>query len=743
MNGFFAELRRRNVYRVAVAYTVSGWLIAQVADTVFPIFALPENASSLVVVLLALGFPVALVFAWAFEVTPEGVRRTREVERDASTAALTGQRLNLITLGAVALLVASFALQSWLGVDHATAPAPTAEAGEAPTRAPLASGKTASIAVLPFVDLSPAGDQEYFSDGISEELLNLLAQLPSLQVTSRSSAFSYKGKDVQIRDVASELGVGHVLEGSVRKAGTRLRITAQLIDAATDTHLWSETYDRELDDVFAVQDEISAAIVAELGTLLALPESTTPEPPRATRTSDSAAYDTYLLGQHLLRARTADTIRAAVDQFLEAQRLDETFAPAFAGEALGWYLLRGGGSTYGDLTSDEVRDRAEPALARAFELDPDLPEAHAMRGNLESLAGRPVAALRSFERALELKPSYGDALNWYQITLDDLGRREEALAVLDRLYELDPLNPVVLYNHTMSHSAIAPYGRYEAAIARLTKLDARRGLLARVFQQEHRGEIAALFDAGLTAAATIEDDFLLIGVPAFMLMTTGLEDAARDLFPGPSVLLDRGSADPERLLAASRFILDENPEDPAAMTRVAFAHVVAGDLDNARRWSRRALTTAPQETVDGARLSIVPALLDFVADDAASARARTAGTRRIVEGVIDAGLGTPDDYLDQAILRAFAADREGALESLRRALAKPTGTISLMEIDTWFRTLGWDELPAFRAVREEHLARIRAGHRTLLERACARRYEVWAPTPETCGAFGLTLAEAG
>jgi len=253
---FLAELRRRNVLRVGAAYIVTGWLIIQVVETVLPAYGYGDAAIRLVVTLLAIGLIPSLIFAWAFELTPDGIKKEKDIDRTHSITPTTGKKLDRIIMVILALALGYFAVDKFVfSQSRETAIAETARQ-EGRSEALVESFGDHSIAVLPFVDMSPQGDQEYFSDGIAEELLNLLAKIPELRVISRSSAFSYKGKDINLADVARELNVAHILEGSVRKAGNQVRITAQLIDARSDTHLWSETYDRPLDNIFAVQDWI-------------------------------------------------------------------------------------------------------------------------------------------------------------------------------------------------------------------------------------------------------------------------------------------------------------------------------------------------------------------------------------------------------------------------------------------------------------------------------------------------------
>jgi TolB-like protein len=259
---FLEELKRRNVFKVGAAYLVVSWLILQLVQSVREPLGLPEWTDAFFIVLLSVGLPMALLFAWAFELTPDGVKKTKEVDKETSVTANTGRKLNYAIIATLAIALA------YSVFDRVNQP-DSVEITEATDTVAAEQGiGNTSIAVLPFVDMSSDQDQEYFSDGISEELLNVLAKIPELRVAARTSSFQFKGQNVDIGNVAEQLNVDHVLEGSIRKADTRIRITAQLIRADTGYHLWSETYDRELTDIFGIQDEISAAIVAALAETL-------------------------------------------------------------------------------------------------------------------------------------------------------------------------------------------------------------------------------------------------------------------------------------------------------------------------------------------------------------------------------------------------------------------------------------------------------------------------------------------
>ena len=294
----------------------------QVAQTVFPAFGLGATAVRLVIVVLVIGLLPVLIFAWAFEITPEGLKRESEVDRSQSITPQTGKKLDRVIMGVLALALGYFAVDKFVLAPQREQAATEAARAEGRTESLVKSYGDKSIAVLPFVNMSSDKDQEYFSDGISEELLNLLAKIPKLRVISRSSAFSYKGKDVKLAQVAKELNVAHILEGSVRKAGNKVRITAQLIEARSDTHLWSNTWDRELDDIFAVQDEIAAAVVEQLKiTLLG-------EAPKAKEVNPEA-YALFLQGRQLRRQSTPEAFEQAIALFQQALAIDPNYAAAW------------------------------------------------------------------------------------------------------------------------------------------------------------------------------------------------------------------------------------------------------------------------------------------------------------------------------------------------------------------------------------------------------------------------------
>lgn len=461
--------------RVAGLYVVGAWLVVQVAETLLPIFDTPSWVLKSLVLLLALGFVPALVLSWIYELTPQGVKREMDVDRSQSVVDQTARKLDvavivlLLAVGAMVLFkpgaqpepVTTASDESATSVDStAMAPAPTEQAEPAVD--------PASIAVLPFADLSQAGDQSYFSDGMSEEILNALVKVKGLAVASRTSSFAFKGQEaLGIGDIAQTLSVRHVLEGSVRRAGSTLRITAQLIDAQTDRHLWSETYDRPLtaDNVFAIQEDIATAIVAALKESLDVAEVGSVSLTQST--ANLSAYDLYLRARALFLTRRG----LAESEMLLQQALeqDAQFAKAWELRAAASSLMDEYRAS--DLGAEELDRRSAAYAQRALELDPQSSLALATLANLRSGIARNqrgradfVSVVADLERAIELDPHNINAMNWLGIAQAGLGDSERALAVFQRCLAVDPVFAPCLEN---AYDSLWVLGRADEAYAQM------------------------------------------------------------------------------------------------------------------------------------------------------------------------------------------------------------------------------------------------------------------------------------
>jgi adenylate cyclase len=432
---FFGELRRRRVIRVAVVYVVVGWIIIEVASTVLPPLNLPDWSVKLVIVLIALGFPIAVIMGWMFDLGPRGMEKAVPSPQDKDAD------VNVVR-----------------SAVPSTAAAPTVEMPAPAMAKPESSRRT--IAVLPFVNMSGDADNEYFSDGISEEILNLLSKLPQLKVASRTSAFNFKGRQVSIPVVAQELGVDIVLEGSVRRVGEHVRITGQLIDAASDSHLWSETYDREMKDVFAIQDDIAHSNVKALQVTL------TPRERRAMQfvaTSDPEAYDYYLRGRSYMYSMARRDYEHAIRMFEQAIAVDSKYALAYAGMADAFSMLY----RYAEASAENAT-RANRASEQALALDADSAEAHASRGLAMFISERYDEATLEFDAAITLNPSLFEAYYYYGLACSSQGDYPKAAQLYLKAMEVNPADyqaPVFLAQ------AYASLGRKQ------DEMKARLGLL--------------------------------------------------------------------------------------------------------------------------------------------------------------------------------------------------------------------------------------------------------------------------
>jgi len=525
LRNFFAELKRRNVYKVAVAYVVVAWLIIQVATQVFPFFEIPNWAIRLVVLLLILGFPVALILAWAFELTPEGIKLESEIAPNESITRRTGRKIVGLTI-AVGVIATGLLVFRFLGPKFTPVTAPaTIPAAAAPTAIPAKS-----IAVLPFENLSSDKSNAYFSDGITEEILNALAQIPGLKVAARRSAFQFKGNDLDLRKIGQLLGVAHILEGSLQKAGDQVRINVQLVDAQDGLQVWSEKYDRKLDNVFAVEDEIATAIATKLRVQLTGGGG---QPLVANGTSNSQAHELYLRGLSLLAARGPGLSEAAA-AFHEAVELDPDYAQAWGSLAITEMLL----PSYGLGNIDSALSRGESAAEKALSLDPNTASAYVALGMGETTRCQWPKADAAFRRALTLAPGNAEAVNQYAQFLGTVGQNERCLSEIERAQQLDPLSPII---GVVRAGTLMALRRYDEAADQLKATLAAHPR----FGPAHTLETILFIERKLypEAEANLRSFFELNG-----------------LDPGPRVLLLRGMANPEQHAAAVQS-LDHAPEN--------------------------------------------------------------------------------------------------------------------------------------------------------------------------------------
>ncbi len=543
---FFQELNRRNVIRVAVAYVVTGWLLIEVSATLEETLRLPEWADTLLAFFLILFFPVALFISWAYEITPDGIRREKDLEPDPAARAVTGRRLNRIIMVVMAAALGYFAVEKFVPNSAPDDEPETRIASQPPASGtPPASpdegtdAPNLSIAVLPFVNMSSDPEQEYFSDGLTEELLNLLAGIRELKVAARTSSFFYKDKmdTIPLSEIARQLEVAHILEGSVRKGGNQIRITAQLIKADSGFHLWSDTWDRTLDDVFAIQDEIAAAVTDALKiTLLG-------DIPHATPV-DVESLELTMQGRFFYSRRQPGDVELARDRFEAAVELDPNNAKAWAGLVPIYWFRRFG-------LADP--DRARLAAENAVRLDPENPEAVIRRGQIHAADGEYEEFKAAYLRALELGPDNALVLSIWAGVYHRQADVEKMMEFSRRAVQADPLYLVNVMNNATYAMQAGLLDEAEAFVARAAELAPFR--TKRKIDEAWLLTLKGRHREALEILETLPDEAEVLYHRALALHSDGQLDAARDAFAGFAREIGQASHD-ERIVQAHAWFGD-------------------------------------------------------------------------------------------------------------------------------------------------------------------------------------------
>lgn len=577
---FLVELKRRNVLRVAAAYLAAAWLVTESTRLIFPIFGVPEQGPYFIVTAFALGLVPALLLSWFYELTPDGIMREKDVVRERSITYVTARRLDIITISLIILALLLVVVDRvWLD-EYIVRQAATQAVLPNGTRQSSIEGlewSANSIAVLPFVNMSDDPGNEYFSDGISEELLNLLAKVPELKVISRSSAFYYKGAQKRLDEIAQELKVAHILEGSVRKSGDQVRITAQLIDARTDTHLWSEVFERKLEDIFAIQDEIAGAVTESLKVTL-LGDS-----PHA-RPVDPTAYSLFLQAEYLKAQGTAESLSEAIGLYQEALTLAPEYARAWRGIAV-CYTNQ---ANRGLRPRDESYTLAKQAIDAALAIDPEFAMAHATLGMFAmAYEGDLAAAAPHLQFALSLEPRNVVLLSYASSLLLRLGRLEEAVAIREYDVSHDPLDPIGYNNLAWAYFLV---GQLDAAAATANNLI----LLAPNYGGAHETLGKVLLLKGEHAAALEA----LLDEPSEVWRLFGLSLAYHAL------------GRPEESDAALAELSSTYGQDRAY--HIAQVHAYRGDVDSAFNWLERAVQ---DNATSLTYLAVEPMFFNIHADD--------------------------------------------------------------------------------------------------------------------------------
>jgi TolB-like protein/lipopolysaccharide biosynthesis regulator YciM len=540
---------------MAVLYMISAWLVMQVAEVIIGLAGLPDWSGRVVLAVLAIGFPIALVFSWFFEITPEGLAREKDVPEGASITHVTGRRMDFIVIAVLAAGLILFAGDKWWPRD------------------PL----ELSIAVLPFDNMSADTEQEYFSDGISEEILNRLAQIKSLKVIARHSSFSFKGKDIDIATMAEQMNVRHIVEGSVRRSGNRVRITAQLIDARDSSHLWSDAYDRDYsaENLIEIQREVARAITGRLRMTL-----TGDDEERLARvsTENTEAHEAYLRGRYLLERRN---VERAAREFEKAVSLDPEYALAHAELAISILLLQRG-NLHGDLTSTEAIARAAEHAERAMLLDPALAGAHAATGFVARAQGKPQEALAHFETAIEINPNYADVYVWMASIYGHFGHYSQNMAMTEKVLRLDPLSSPGNWNYLMQLIARDRMDDVDRHLEKYIAIEPRLEPELRGLRSSLGGKWTDYVTGRMESLRTDPTETLVRAFLSGLFATLGLEREALDIYdpPMPGVLRRLGK--PQHALEIAQARVAEDPMSIRDRRDLGTALASTGDCIRAR-----------------------------------------------------------------------------------------------------------------------------------------------------------------
>ena len=726
---FLAELKRRNVPRALLAYGAAGWFLVEVADTAVPAFGLPNSLVGILITVLLVGTVPVAVLSWIYEWSPDGLKLDSEADHNSSAVADSRKRIDRAIIVVLLLAVGLFSVDKFI-----LEPARDEQLAEqVRTETLTESFDEGSIAVLPFANMSDDADNEYFSDGVSEELLNLLAKIPRLRVISRTSAFQFKGTNLDIPAIAEQLDVVYVLEGSVRKHRDTVRITAQLVDSRTDAHLWSETYDRKLDDVFAIQDEIAAAIVGELRTTLSI--DTVPSTSSAP-TSVPKAHEAYLRGRFLIAKRTPEAVRAAVEEFKIAVNLDPDYALAHAELSLALRRL----AIIGDVTRDEAVAMSLPPAERAMQLDPTMAQAHSALGYALLSPDTFDLALEHFRRATKLNPNYSDAHMWLGGFLGQAGDYAESFRMTKTAARLDPLSRPAVANYAIG---LIRRNELQEALEQMERLKAidesyfhASGLASELASTNGSWANGILVLEGVTlpddanvngvrmAMHEVSDIYAILG---FAEQSLSLKDF---LFEISYYLLGRHEEAVEAV----------NPEllEPYPGNKIIFGLAMAavGDYDAAQPWLEESFQRAKGRVSDGyfwAEAAVALHQIRVAAGDESGGseiiRAIRDNVSRYKDAEYSATLPQVSVEFEQGIADLLAGDTERGMTLIEQAV---DNGYFIVENAAFFRIL-YDQ-PGFDLIIKKQRIRQQAERRKVLEALCKPGAQglFWELSAEDC-----------
>jgi TolB-like protein/Tfp pilus assembly protein PilF len=589
---FFQELKRRNVFRVTAAYVVIGWLLLQVGDVVFEALELEASANRLLMALVLLGLIPTVLFAWAFEMTPEGIKRDRDVVRDENQEQRTAKKLDYVTLGVLIVVGVMSLWQHWSDDPPAEAGLVSHEpAAESVAFIANSDIDEKSLAVLPFTNVANTTDNEPFTVGIHDDLITSLSKISALKVISRTSVLNYHSTEMPIRDIATRLGVAHIVEGGVQRVGNQVRLNVKLVAAQSEEPLWAETYNRELtaSNIFQIQTEVSQEIARALEAQLTDAEVVSLG---KQQTDNLDAYNAYLAGRQRQLTRNSQSLYQALSLFRKATELDPDYALAYVGQADTWSLLH----DYSDVSEADMLAQAEPLIERALQLDPTLAEAHTSQANMLAEKDDLEGAKNAFELALDLNPNYPRTYHWYGNLLSRLDLKQQALEMYRRGVQLDPISPVIqsniasiLSDQGKHEEALAQYDRiielvpdYPGATSGKAMVYANQGELDQAIKWlrvainkdpgnvSRKAELAGLYvDLGLTEQASETLDEIRLQSPGFEKLI--YVQAALDMYEG------------HYQQAAERFsrALQQHPDNKNYLGNLSFYQMLLGQYDQA------------------------------------------------------------------------------------------------------------------------------------------------------------------
>jgi len=706
LSAVLTELNRRKVLRTVGAYAVGVFVVLQLMDAAFEPLRVPDWLPTLVVNVLILGFPLVFVLAWQFEITPEGVKKTRTA--GLLTATQNTLLFSMMMLGMAGL---GYGLYSYysnvLMLNDSGSPASSL------TQQREFVAPQNSIAVLPFADMSPDNSQAYFTDGIAEEILNVLAKIEGLHVAARTSSFAFRGRDKDIREIGRLLNVSTVLEGSIRKSGDQIRMTAQLINVEDGYHIWSETYERKLEDVFAIQDEIASAIATALVDSFAGLQH---KP--ASRTNDLAAFEAYRTGRLHWWRRSPEELQKAITLFANALEHDPSYAPAYAAMADSWLLL----SLYGNLTSMKATERAMPMIEKALAIDPESAEGFAALGLARWQIGQLDASESALRHAIKLDENYIPAYLWLGGMLGDLGRLPEENQVLKQAMSIDPLNELLTINFAGN---LSKRGNDEEGIELLRNLIALKpdsatllrfisghvmnsGDLVAAWQYANRSY--ELEPESPVIIETLANAWESMGVidKAERLLLDGLEIANENASLRMSyffLLIRQGRLEKAERLVFEQFgdSVEELPErfQQYYYYQKSMISLVAGDKDTARDLIEKAIQDNPDQGWNGKQIYFMTlsSALQRDAGNAELAEQRLTKAERAVRRARINGMDDAYIYYTESSIHALRGEPGAALDSLQSAYDHGFREIWMLETDLRLESIHQD--PKFVAIREQ------------------------------------------